>query len=267
MPLVNCTLIISVYNWSAALNICLLSILKQTHLPDEVIIAADGSGKEMQELIKHYQLNFPVPLHYVWHEDNGFRKTIILNKAVHKSSSAYIIQVDGDVILDKHFIADHLEVFEPDTFIRGTRAMLTAQKTAEILSTNNIELTAFSAGVKHRNNAFWFPALSFLATRKKMSSNSVRGSNLAFWKSDFIKVNGYDNTILGWGHEDEELAARFVNNNIIKKIVKLRAVQYHLHHQTASKINEPQQRQLVEKIKSENIKVCTNGYQQAAAYQ
>lgn len=262
MQQTKCSLIISTYNWPQALHLCLLSVTSQTHLPDEVIIADDGSGEETKQLINQLKATFPVPLLHVWHADKGFRKTIILNKAVRQSSFEYIIQVDGDVILDRHFVGDHLRSAEPATFIRGTRAMLAKEKTSKILLSGKIKLSPFSGGVKHRNNALRLFALRALGAKKRWSSNSVRGSNLSFWKADFIKVNGYNNDLSGWGHEDEELAARFINAGIIKKIVKLCAVQYHLYHPISDKKDEPWQRKLVDRIKEEKVQFCANGYQQ-----
>jgi glycosyltransferase involved in cell wall biosynthesis len=263
MQQIKCSLVISTYNWPQALKRCLQSVAIQKHLPDEVIIADDGSEKETGLLIDQIRQTFPVPLMHVWHEDRGFRKTIILNKAVRQSSFEYIIEVDGDVILDKHFIGDHLSSAEPGAFIRGTRAMLTKDKTNEIISSGAINLSPFSTGVKHRNNALRLFALRALGAKKRWSSNSVRGSNLSFWKADFIKVNGYNNDLSGWGHEDEELAARLINAGIIKKIVKLCAVQYHLHHPVTDKKDEPWQRKLVDRIKEEKVQFCSNGYQQS----
>ncbi|MFA6085091.1 glycosyltransferase family 2 protein [Mucilaginibacter sp.] len=260
----KCSLIISTYNWPGALEVCLLSVLAQKHLPDEVIIADDGSAGETRQLIARYAEKFPVPVHHVWHEDMGFRKTIVLNKGVHKSKYDYIVQVDGDVILDKHFIADHLASAEPGAFVRGTRAMLTPERTKEVLDNKDINISWLSTGIKHRNNALRLFALRALGARKKMSSNSVRGSNLAFWKADFIRINGYDNDLQGWGHEDEELAARFINAGIIKKIIKLCAVQYHLYHKVSNKDNEPGQRQTVERVKEQNIQQTKNGYGQVS---
>ena len=259
---VKCSLIISTYNWHQALDLCLQSVLGQKHLPNEVIIADDGSGSETRRLIEKYQKDFPVPLIHVWHEDAGFRKTIVLNMAIARSAYEYIIQVDGDVIIEKHFIADHLSSAEPKTFIRGTRAMLTPEKTTQLLNAGIARISFFSSGIKHRNNALRLIGIKAVGARKVMSSNSVRGSNLSFWKADFITVNGYNNDLTGWGHEDEELAARFINAGIIKKIVKLCAVQYHLYHPVSSKVNEPIQRQAVDKVKDEKTIYCANGYQQ-----
>ena len=263
MSAIKCSLIVSTYNWPPALALCLNSILLQTHLPDEVIIADDGSGSETLGLINNIRNSFPVPLIHIWHEDLGFRKTIILNKSIAKSSFEYIIQIDGDVILEKHFIEDHLASAEQATFIRGTRALLTTDKTEEVFKSKSISISPFSGGVKNRNNALRLFPLRAIGARKEWSSNSVRGSNIAYWKADFIKVNGYNNDISGWGHEDEELAARFINSGIIKKIIKLCAIQYHLYHPVVSKENEPWQRELVERTKEEKVQFCKNGYQQS----
>lgn len=254
------SLIISTYNWPEALKFCLKSVQYQTLLPEEIIVADDGSRDDTRRLINSFVGLLPVPLKHVWHEDAGFRKTQILNNAIRVASGEYLIQIDGDVILNKHFIEDHLLNAEYGTFVRGTRAMLTPKKTEEIFHSGNISLSPWDSGVKNRNNAIRFFVLRSLGTRKEMSSRSVRGSNLAFWKSDFIKVNGYNNDLIGWGHEDEELAARFINNGIEKKIVKLSAVQYHLHHAQRSRQNESWQNSIVQKTVAEKILRCINGY-------
>ncbi|TLV02090.1 glycosyltransferase family 2 protein [Dyadobacter luticola] len=256
------SLIIATYNWAEALYCNLLSVAKQRILPKEVIIADDGSDNKTHSLIVRMQETFPVPLVHVWHEDQGFRKSEILNKAVAQSTGSYVIQVDGDVLLHPSFVTDHLAAAEQAVFIRGSRARITAAKTETLLQNADVNLKFYSPGVYNRLNALRMPGLSRLGYRKEMKSRSVRGSNLAFWKDDFVKVNGYNNDLSGWGHEDEELAARFINNNIEKKIVKLGAVQFHLHHTELPKPNEPHHRQVIEKTLDKKVKRCTNGYQE-----
>jgi len=254
------SLIISTYNWPQALELCLLSARDQTLLPDEILIADDGSRQETLQLISSFKNNLTIPLIHVWHEDKGFRKAIALNNAVKKSSGDYIVQIDGDVILDAHFIQDHIASAEEQVFLRGTRALLSPDKTKKLIDEKKIELNVFSSGVLNRNNALRSSLLRKAGARKEMSGRSVRGSNLSYWKSDFIKVNGYNNDLTGWGHEDEELATRFINNNIVKKIIKLCAVQYHLHHPIASQNNEPLHRKAVDEVRAGKIKFCINGY-------
>jgi glycosyltransferase involved in cell wall biosynthesis len=264
-PVQEISLLISTYNWPAALELLLLSSVRQSQLPAEILIADDGSGEETRELIRSYLPLFSIPVKHIWQADNGFRKTIILNKAIKASSGEYIIQVDGDVILDTDFIRDHWRVAEQKAFVRGTRAHLTPAMTIQAIESKRINYQFYSRGVKHRNNAARAAIFSKmgLGISRKMSSHSVRGSNLAFWKKDFILVNGYNNDLCGWGHEDEELAARFINNGIIKKKVKLAAIQYHLYHYpVASAKEEPQHRQLINRVIEEKITKCDNGFDQ-----
>ncbi|WP_407429648.1 glycosyltransferase family 2 protein [Arcticibacter sp.] len=260
MPLPSSSLIISTYNWPEALELCLLSVAHQKMLPTEVIIADDGSGENTRKVIERFKKTLPVPVIHVWHNDRGFRKTEILNKAIKESSSVYIIQVDGDVILHPCFISDHLEIAEKNAFVRGTRARLTKQMTEETIRSGKTGFHALSKGVYHRLNAIRLPIFKTLGIRKEMRSRSVRGSNLAFWKSDFVLVNGYNNDLQGWGHEDEELAARFINNRIIKKIVKLSAVQYHLHHEESARDQESFHSTTLDNTVKNTLKFCANGY-------
>jgi glycosyltransferase involved in cell wall biosynthesis len=256
------SLLIATYNWPEALELLLLSVLHQDRLPAEILIADDGSGPQTKELIQYYAQQFSIPVKHFWHEDKGFRKTIILNRAIASAGSEYIIEVDGDVILDPHFISDHLRLAESGTFVRGTRAHLRPAMTEQAIKKKQFRFHYYSKGVKHRNNAFRSVVFSALGITKQMSSHSVRGSNLAFWKEDFVKVNGYNNDLCGWGHEDEELAARFINNGIIKKKIKLACVQYHLYHPVASADEEPLHRSIINKVIENKVLYCMNGLKQ-----
>lgn len=126
------TLLISTYNWPQALGKVLDSVLRQTVLPDEVVIADDGSGEETRRLIAAKAQGFPIPLVHVWHEDKGFRKTLVLNKAIARATGDYIMQIDGDVVLERHFVADHLEVAEEGCFVCGSRVKLTPAPTQRL---------------------------------------------------------------------------------------------------------------------------------------
>ena len=61
----NCSLIIATYNWHQALELVLLSVSKQTILPDEIIIADDGSNKETKNLVEKYQKKLKITIKHV----------------------------------------------------------------------------------------------------------------------------------------------------------------------------------------------------------
>lgn len=228
-------------------------------LPDEVIIADDGSTTDTRDVIDNMMEDFPVPVIHIWQKDLGFRKSLILNKAVDKASGIYIVQIDGDVILDKHFIADHVSVAEQGFFVRGTRAHIPQHLVDDTCRKALINYNYFSPGLVHRFNALRIPSLAFLMEKKSQKSNGVRGSNFAFWKADFLLANGYDNELTGWGHEDEELAARLINNGIWRKSVKFKCVQFHLYHSVSCYSRKPLHVNQVEQTRLHKLKMSKNG--------
>ena len=75
-------LLISTYNWPSALDKVLQSVQNQTLKPNEILIADDGSKEETKTLIEDWKQKSKIPIKHFWQEDDGFRKTIIMNKAV-----------------------------------------------------------------------------------------------------------------------------------------------------------------------------------------
>lgn len=224
---------ISTYNWPDALKLVLESVLRQTRMPDEVLIADDGSAPATRELIDSFREKFPCPLIHVWHEDKGFRKCIIWNKTIAKISAEYVVQIDGDCVIAPHFIEDHLAVAQPGHFTCGSRTLLTRERTEELLAKGNAgTLGAFSAGVRNRTNALRIPWLSrFFLKRYRAKKNYIsKGCNMGFWTRDLLAVNGYNEDISGWGREDAELEVRLMKLGVRRQSLKFGGVEFHLFH-------------------------------------
>jgi glycosyltransferase involved in cell wall biosynthesis len=129
----TCTLIIATYNWPQALELVLISVSKQTIIPDEIVIADDGSTKETLDVIKKVKKKLNLPIKHVWQEDQGFRKTKILNKSFAIAKGEYIVQVDGDIVLHKKFVEDHLGNARPNVFLHGSRSFLNNRLSKKII--------------------------------------------------------------------------------------------------------------------------------------
>lgn len=227
-------LLISTYNWPQALQLTLESLLRQTVMPDEVIIADDGSTKETKNLIETYTAHIAVPVKHIWHEDNGFQLSQIRNKAIAAANSDYIIQIDGDVVMQKNFIKDHLKARRNGYFVMGSRANL-----PQLFSKKILQQTVLPSNFKmqlHTSdflNAQRIPLLSPLFTNYKTKGKNLyyaKGCNMAFWKEDIICVNGYNENFTGWGAEDKELVVRLIKYGVKKKFLKFGGVVYHLWH-------------------------------------
>ena len=254
-------LVIATYNWPGALRLLLESILVQDILPEEILIADDGSDLSTKILIDDFRNRSFIDIKHFWQEHNGFQKSTILNRAIAGTSCNYIIQIDGDIVLHPHFIRDHLAVAERGCYIRGSRVMLSEEKSNQFLETGRIEkISLFSNGIRNRFNSLRVPILSRLFIKKNKSSRNFRGCNCAYWKTDFIGVNGYNNAFKGWGHEDIELAARFINAGIFQKKAKLLAVCYHLHHEVVDMQQEPVNFSIYQSTLNLGVKYCLSGY-------
>lgn len=257
------SLIISTYNNPSFLKQSLYSALFQTVLPDEIIIADDGSTEETSYIIKELQKETSIPIIHVWQEDEGFRAGMIRNKAIAVAQGEYIIQIDGDIIMEKHFIQDHLFHKREKTILQGSRVFISPAKTQSLLKKKNIShLTPFSYGLSHRENAFRIQSIStYLSTRyrNRFPIYYARGCNMSFFRQDFIDVNGYDEDFIGWGHEDSDLTLRMLNNGGSKLYIKFFCVAYHLFHKEADRNRESLNKSKMDKHLSEHATFCNNG--------
>lgn len=255
-------LLITTYNWPEALRLVLESVLTQHVLPDEIVIADDGSGEPTKAVIDAFRQKSPIPVRHFWHKDDGFRKTVIVNQAIGGTTCDYIIQIDGDILLHPHFVEDHINEAEKGYYVRGSRVMVSEAKSNGWLHTGQPARISFlEKGIRNRINSLYLPLLAPLFIKKDRRADNAHGCNVAFWREDFVKVNGYNNDLLGWGHEDIELAARFVNLGLSQKKVKLKAVCYHLHHTHNPRHRERVNYQVYEDTLRRGIIACANGYQ------
>lgn len=259
--LVKVTLIISTYNSPQTLRLSLATVLRQTLLPCEIVIADDGSTGETGDMLKAFSSTCPIPVKHIWHEDLGFRKTIIMNKAVQAADGDYIIQIDGDILLHSRFIEDHLAFAEEGFFLRGGRSLIGSQKTKSYMKRDVRRLQkGHIMTSSNKLNAFRIPFLAKLISKESDDIKHVKGCNMSYWKKDFIRVNGYNNDINGWGHEDIELAIRFFNSGVRMKKVKFKAITFHLHHAFNSREDEMVNLDQFNRALSQKVKRAENGY-------
>lgn len=227
----KCSLIITTYNWPQALDLVFESVLRQQTLPDEVIVADDGSTPETEAVVQAFSRRSPIPVRHVWHEDNGFRAGTIRNKAIAQASSPYIVQIDSDIILHRSFIRDHLRSARHGTYLYGTRVRIVEKFLPILFSKKQTDFSFFSSGIARTLRALHSDLLSGIVGRPRpLLKWNILGCNISFWKEDFLSVNGYNEEFNGWGLEDTDLAARFHHHGLSGKRLKFNAIAYHIYH-------------------------------------
>lgn len=255
------SVIITTYNRPDALRIVLFSLLKQSSLPLEIIVADDGSAPETKMLIDELQALFSIPVFHCWQEDRGFRLSTIRNKAIAMSSGNYIVMIDGDMLLHRHFIRDHIRIAAKENFVQGRRVLLSEQLTEQILSLQKTSIHPLTKGITNRINAYCCQLLSPSVSLffSKHDYTSVRGCNMGFWKSDVLAVNGFNEAFTEWGREDSEFVVRMMNNGIKRKDLRLGGVAYHLWHQENNRTKLSRNDQILKQTIDQKLKSCPNG--------
>jgi glycosyltransferase involved in cell wall biosynthesis len=255
-------ILISTYNWKEALNLVFKSILMQTKMPDEILIADDGSDENTRQLIRDFSKKIKVPVKHVWQEDIGFRKAMILNKTIAQSTSDYIIQIDGDCIVHNCFIQDHINNCKKQQYLYGSRVNILAEHLPKLFQNKIILFNFFSKEIKNRTRTLHFPLISKFYKAHKKISNKFRGCNVSYWYSDFLAVNGYNEDFEGWGREDSDLAIRMGNLGVKAKRLRYAAILYHIYHKTNLKHNFELNDSIQEKTINEKIIRCKKGVDQ-----
>ena len=224
------TLIVTTYDWPAALDLTLKSIARQSVLPDEVIVADDGSGPETARVVQRWRGKLQAPLTHLWQPHEGFQLARSRNRAIAAAKGEYLIIVDGDMVLHRHFIADHLSAARPSSFIQGVRLLTEPAAAERMLREGSLDLSFFSSGIRRRRHAVRSLLLSRILFRRRVGQSAIRGCNQAYWKSDLLRVNGFNEAFMGWGREDNEIAARLYNIGVCRRNLKFQALAIHLHH-------------------------------------
>ncbi|PKG51826.1 glycosyltransferase family 2 protein [Olleya sp. 1-3] len=253
------TLIISTYNWPEALSLVLKSVLNQSKLPDQVIIADDGSTKTTKVVIDAFKSKTTITVLHLWQEDIGFRKAKVLNRAIVESTGDYILQVDGDCILHRHFVKDHLSLAKPNQYLFGSRVTIKKTFLDSLFKRKGINFSFLSKGIKKRTRAIHIPFLSHFYKSSREFSKKYRGCNTSYFKRDALAINGYNEDFEGWGREDSDFALRLLNNGVISRRIRYKAIVFHIYHFEKPKNNLEKNNSIELQTIKNNVTWCDNG--------
>lgn len=257
------SVIISFYNKIDYLKLVLAGYNRQTIQNFEVVIADDGSRPEVVNELVRIKDTFRFPIKHVWHEDVGFRKTTILNKAVIAAEGDYLIITDQDCVPHSTYVQDHFELRERGLMLGGRRVLLD-QHTTDELTKENVEngylersamkqwIRQYTSDLEH---ALWGLRITNPILRKfiRYKRKGIKGCNFSLHKADILHINGFDERYqkIDIG-EDDCLNYRFLQAGFKVKIQVNRFVQYHLYHSKVVREN-PENKALFQSIKDEKM--------------
>jgi glycosyltransferase involved in cell wall biosynthesis len=236
------SVIVTTFNREDALDAVLRSLSIQRDTDFEIIVADDGSGEATAKLVNVWKARF-ARLEHVWHADQGFRAAEIRNRAILAARGAYCIFLDGDCIVRPDFVATHRRLAEPGWFVTGSRVLLSPALTTSVLRENRTPetwgagrwLAERSRGGVNRLSALLTLPLGALRRIRRNAWQGARSCNLAVWRSDLDRVDGFDADYKGWGKEDSDIIARLLHAGVRRKDGMFASGVIHLWHPEAER--------------------------------
>lgn len=267
------SVVITTYNRSDALLAVLAGLARQTDRHFEVIVADDGSREEQRRLILESDLAQSLHLTHVWHPDVGFTASRIRNRGVAAARGDYLIFMDGDCVPEVDFIARHKALAQPGFFVNGSRVMLSPALTQRVVAgTEQVSGRSvwYWLGQRLRGHASKLTHLLRLPdgpwrVKRAFSWKGIRSCNMGVWRADFARVDGFDESFVGWGHEDADLVLRLHHAGVLRKNGFCATEVFHLWHREASRNQESQNAQLVRARVKTGVTRAALGYGQTRA--
>jgi glycosyltransferase involved in cell wall biosynthesis len=271
-------LIVATYNNPRSLALCLASVACQRVAAGGICIADDGSGPETAAVIEAFRAAHPeIVLRHVWHEDTGFRKAVILNRAIASSGAEFLIFIDGDVMIHPDFVARHLALARPDRWSSGSLIRLDAEATAAVTEVDVSAGRVFDRDWLRAQRAFdrpgtWLKAMPFpvpVQAALDVLSPVQRawcGANASAFRVALLRVNGFDET-MRWGGGDKEMGVRLTNAGVRGRHLRFTAPLVHLDHPRgyADPEHKRANRERIRRIRRERITWTPDGIEKRAA--
>lgn len=217
--------IVLTYNRPRALLAVLRSLLPQVGGNDEVWIADDGSTPENAAWMRQQTLGLSGTLHHAWHPDVGFTASRARNMAAARTKADYLIFLDGDCMVMPHWLQAHKALARTSCFVNGSRVLLGPELTAKVESAA-VDVLAWGwrewLGARADGNCnklshlLRLPGLPRREDRR-FRWKGIRSCNFGVWRADFERVNGFDESFQGWGHEDADLVLRLHNAGLTRR--------------------------------------------------
>jgi glycosyltransferase involved in cell wall biosynthesis len=257
------SVIVTTYNREDALDAVLRSLARQREQDFEVVVADDGSNAATSQLVEAWKTKIGHRMDRVWHEDRGFRAAEIRNRAILAPRGAYCIFLDGDCIVRPDFVGTHRRLAEPGCFVTGNRILLSPELTVLVLREGlTPESWSFGRwlaqrlrGRVNRLSALLPLPLGPLRRLRRHAWRGARSCNLAVWRSDLDRVDGFDADYSGWGKEDSDVIVRLLRAGVRRKDGVFATGVLHLWHPDAGRDQlAANERKLSDIIASDNIR-------------
>ena len=234
MPTPSISIIVCTYQRPANLRRVLASIAGQRGVDGqfEVVVADDGSTDETLEIVQKFRKSVRFPVHFTTHPHGGFCPGRARNEGVAASRGEYVLLLDGDCMLPRDHVRVQLARRLPGVVRVGDSIRLDSGPSASVSEEfaargrlARLASIAEQARIKLRAAKSTFYNLRDHPDRPRLIAN-----NVALWKQDYERVNGFDQSYVGWGAEDDDFGFRLRRAGLQLRTILWWTTCYHLWH-------------------------------------
>lgn len=270
------SVIVPIYNRLEHFRALFICLLRQSRQIYELIITDDGSSQQILDYIADLIPKAFFKIKHIYQEDKGFRKTRALNNGVINSEGEFLVFCDQDLIFGEEYIEYMEKNIKKGCFLLCRPISVNEEEKDIILK--KIELSnKYEDLLKPLPKDYLESVNRTLRTDRKrrilnilkLSKRGIKlvGMSYAVMKSDYLKVNGYDENYNGWGEEDDDFGNRLYVAGIKGKELKTPNMQIHLWHYSdptkKHSMNEEYYYKRKKEIFSNKDYFCKNGCSEA----
>jgi glycosyltransferase involved in cell wall biosynthesis len=227
-------LLVSSYQRPGHLRRALQSIALQQGVAGrfEVVVTDDGSTDETPQVVNQFARSVDFPVGFTTHPHTTFQLSRCRNEGVAASGAPYLLFLDGDCILPADHVRTHLERRRPGVVMAGDCCRLDQQSSEKITEPwiRSGEFRRAAPADELRRLARFDRRSRFYELIRHPTKPKLIGNNVGIWRSDYERVNGYDENFEGWGCEDDDLRYRLRRAGVHIRSILRWTHTYHLWH-------------------------------------
>ena len=225
--------VVTTYERPWHLRRVLLSLAVQKSSPPfEIVVADDGSQDETPRVVERFRQETGLPVKFVTHPHEGFCPARARNEGFAATVAAYVLFLDGDCVVPPDHLAIHMRARQPGRAMT-TDCLRLSQEVTQTFTEEVVQSGVFTRWMPRREiarlrRAHWKAV--FYHFLRHPTKPRVLSGNLALWREDFERINGFDENYRGWGCEDDDLGLRLHKAGVRVVSLRNRTRTYHLWH-------------------------------------